>query len=139
MVEDLFQLTRIESKQIQIQREVIDASAAAREAFESLAEPARRENGITMICEAPPAPLLAYGDRVRLVQVLQNLIRNAIRHTPERGHHPHQRRAGRGWRRRNLQVSDTGSGIPVEHLPHIFDRFYRADASRTHGQGWRRP
>ena len=135
LVEDLFQLTRIESKQIQIQREVIDASAAAREAFESLAEPARRENGITMICEAPPAPLLAYGDRVRLVQVLQNLIRNAIRHTPEGGIILISAEPAEDGDGITLHVSDTGSGIPVEHLPHIFDRFYRADASRTHGQG----
>jgi signal transduction histidine kinase len=134
LVEDLFQLTRLESHGLVIAKDRIDAAAATREAFESLAEPARREAGITMICETPDSPLPAYGDRARLVQVLQNLIRNAIRHTPEGGiilvsaeREPDGRIA--------LQVFDTGEGIPVDHLPHVFDRFYRADPSRTHSGG----
>ena len=134
LVEDLFQLTRLESKGLQITTEPIDAAAATREAFESLAEPARREAGITMICEAPDKPLMALADRARIVQVLQNLIRNAIRHTPEGGiilvsveREPDGDIA--------LQVFDTGEGIPREHLPRIFERFYRADPSRTHSGG----
>lgn len=134
LVEDLFQLTRLESKGLQITTESMDAGAATREAFESLAEPARREAGITMICETPDKPLMALADRARLVQVLQNLIRNAIRHTPEGGIilvsaelEPDGEVA--------LRVFDTGEGIPAEHLPHIFDRFYRADPSRTRSGG----
>ncbi|CAN5327664.1 hypothetical protein BH09CHL1_BH09CHL1_37060 [soil metagenome] len=134
LVEDLFQLTRLESKGLQITSEPIDAAATTREAFESLAEPARREAGITMICETPDKPLMAMADRARIVQVLQNLIRNAIRHTPEGGiilvsaeREPDGDIA--------LQVFDTGEGIPPEHLPKIFDRFYRADPSRTHSGG----
>jgi signal transduction histidine kinase len=134
LVEDLFQLTRLESRGLVIGREVIDAAGATREAFESLAEPARREAGITMICEAPDDPLLAYGDRARLVQVLQNLIRNAIRHTPEGGIIlVSAEREAEGMVA--LQVFDTGEGIPPEHIPHVFDRFYRADPSRTHSGG----
>jgi signal transduction histidine kinase len=135
LVEDLFHLTRIESHQMVITSEAIDASAAAREAFESLAELARRESGITMICEASAEPLLAYGDRVRLVQVLQNLIRNAIRHTPEGGIILVSAEPAEDGDGVTLHVSDTGDGIPPEHLPHIFDRFYRADAARSHGSG----
>jgi signal transduction histidine kinase len=134
LVEDLFQLTRLESKGLQITTEPMDAAAAIREAFESLAEPARREAGITMICEAPDKPLMALADHARIVQVLQNLIRNAIRHTPEGGiilvsaeREPDGDIA--------LQVLDTGEGIPREHLPRIFERFYRADPSRTHSGG----
>ncbi len=135
LVEDLFQLTRIESHLMVITSEAIDASSVAREAYESLAEPARRENGITMICETPPEPLLVYGDRVRLVQVLQNLIRNAIRHTPEGGIILVSAEPAEDGDGVTLHVSDTGSGIPEEHLPHVFDRFYRADPSRTQGRG----
>ncbi len=135
LVDDLFQLTRIESQQVVIRSEPIDASAAAREAYESLAEPARRESGITMICEAPNTPLPAYGDRVRLVQVLQNLIRNAIRHTPEGGIILISAEPADDGDDITLHVSDTGGGIPFEHLPHVFDRFYRADAARSQGQG----
>ncbi len=138
LVEDLFQLTRLESHGLVIAREVVDAVSATREAFESLAEPARREAGITMICETPGDPLQVYGDRARLVQVLQNLIRNAIRHTPEGGIIlvSAEREADADSNGTiALQVFDTGEGIPAEHLPHVFDRFYRADPSRTHSSG----
>ncbi len=79
--------------------------------------------------------LLVRGDRLRLEQALQNLAANALRHT------------GRGGRvtleveRRTettvLRVRDTGRGIPPEHLAHVFDRFYKVDASRAedHGTG----
>ena len=68
-------------------------------------------------------------DAPRLEQALQNLVANALRHTPEGGQITLvAERAADGVR---LVVRDTGSGIPVEHLPHVFDRFYKSDASRT--------
>ena len=70
-----------------------------------------------------------WGDAARLEQALQNLVANALRHTPEGGQISLvAARAGEGVR---LTVRDTGSGIPDGHLPHIFDRFYKSDASRT--------
>jgi len=73
-------------------------------------------------------------DETRLMQVLGNLVSNAIRYTPEGGQinlsgHQHEN----GWV--ILKVSDTGSGIPAEALSHVFERFYRADASRTDSDG----
>jgi signal transduction histidine kinase len=135
LVEDLFQLTRIESQELVLTTQTIDVSAAAREAYESLVEPARRENGITMICEVPKQPVLAIGDHVRLVQVLQNLIRNAIRHTPEGGIILISAEPAEDGDGVTLHVSDTGTGILPEHLPNIFDRFYRADPARSHERG----
>jgi signal transduction histidine kinase len=71
-------------------------------------------------------------DPARLEQALQNLVANALRHTPEGGQITlAAERAGAGVR---IVVRDTGSGIPAEHLPHIFDRFYKTDASRTDPQ-----
>lgn len=68
-------------------------------------------------------------DAARLEQALQNLVANALRHTPEGGQITLvAERAGNGVR---LVVRDTGTGIPEAHLPHIFDRFYKSDASRT--------
>jgi len=70
-----------------------------------------------------------WGDAARLEQALQNLVANALRHTPEGGQVSLEAaRAGEGVR---LTVRDTGSGIPEGHLPHVFDRFYKSDASRT--------
>lgn len=68
-------------------------------------------------------------DPARLEQALQNLVANALRHTPEGGQITLiAERTGGGVR---LVVRDTGPGVPDEHLPRIFDRFYKTDASRT--------
>jgi two-component system sensor histidine kinase BaeS len=75
------------------------------------------------------------GDANRLEQALQNLVANAIRHTPEGGRVSvrieKQGSSGSSGSAVRLTVEDTGPGIPAEHLPHIFDRFYKVDASRA--------
>ena len=67
------------------------------------------------------------------MQVLVNLIRNSLRYTPEGGIILVST-AGRA-NTIEITVRDTGSGIPAEDLPHVFDRFYRADPSRNRGSG----
>jgi two-component system sensor histidine kinase BaeS len=118
---------------MRLQPHVFDAGAAVREAIESLAEPARRDAGISMKVEIGPGSLSCFGDRARLVQVLQNLMRNAIRYTPEGGiilggaHVDGDQIA--------ITVRDTGLGIPAADVPHIFDRFYRSEQSRNRSHG----
>jgi two-component system sensor histidine kinase BaeS len=72
-------------------------------------------------------------DRGRLEQMLRNLIGNARRHTPGDGRI--EVRATRQGTQVRIDVTDTGCGIPAEHLPHVFDRFYRADPSRDRATG----
>ena len=74
-----------------------------------------------------------YADPERLGQVLGNLLDNALRHTPPGGQV--QVRAGRDPDGVILSVRDTGTGIAAEHLPHLFERFYRADTARDRSQG----
>ena len=133
LVDDLFQLARLEGQDVALEREAYDVGGAVREAAESLIEPARRETGILLRADIAPGNLKSVGDRARLVQVVQNLIRNAIRHTPEGGivlvtARPDDQRI-------IVSVQDTGFGISPEDLPHIFDRFYRGERSRNRGYG----
>ena len=73
------------------------------------------------------------GDSHRLEQAMQNLAANALRHTPPGG--TVRLGASRADGTVRLTVTDNGVGIPQEHLPHVFDRFYKADQSRLHAGG----
>lgn len=75
----------------------------------------------------------ASGDRERTSQILVALLDNALRHTPSGGRITIEGRLSDGWA--EALVCDTGSGIAPEHLPHIFDRFYRTEAARTRDEG----
>jgi signal transduction histidine kinase len=83
--------------------------------------------------DVPPDLPPALADRNRVHQVLFNLLDNAVRFTPEGGH------VGISAARRNgcveVRVADTGLGIPEEHLPRLFERFYRVDPARSRGDG----
>ena len=68
-------------------------------------------------------------DEQRLEQALQNVASNAVRHTPDGGRL--ELRGESVGDKVRITIRDTGPGIPAEHLPHVFDRFYKADASRT--------
>jgi len=91
-------------------------------------EPTLRARGIALELSAPD-DLEVQGDLQRLEQALQNVAANAIRHTPDNGRV--QLSAEPAGDHVRITVHDTGPGIPEEHLPHIFDRFYKADASRA--------
>jgi heavy metal sensor kinase len=78
-----------------------------------------------------PAPIV--GDQTRVSQLLLNLIDNGLKHTPAGGRVTVSVAADRGWA--VLEVTDTGAGIAPEHLPHVFERFYRVDGSRSREAG----
>jgi signal transduction histidine kinase len=95
-------------------------------------EHAAREQRVTLDARGDGA-ILVRGDRLRLEQALQNLAANALRHTPAGGRVTLE--VGRRDEATVLSVGDTGCGIPAEHLPHVFDRFYKADQSRSETPG----
>ncbi|MBI2186488.1 MAG: two-component sensor histidine kinase, partial [Acidobacteria bacterium] len=73
------------------------------------------------------------GDADRIEQVIENLVANALRHTPAGGAITLAARTTAG--RAVLTVTDTGEGIAPEHLPYVFERFYKVDSSRTAASG----
>ena len=103
-----------------------------KELFSRIADrhgPAIRERHITLDVSVQPPELSVRADGQRLEQALQNLAANALRHTPDGGRVTLAAEdAPEGTR---ITVRDTGPGIPPEHVPHIFERFYKADAARS--------
>lgn len=132
LVDDLFALSRVQTGQLGMRRVPVDVAALVDDVAALMRPLAQREGMIALLVEAPPGPP-ALADPDRLRQILENLVRNAVRHTPDGGIIVLSVAVEEG--QVVLSVADTGEGIPPEHLPHIFERFYRADASRARSSG----
>jgi signal transduction histidine kinase len=131
LVDDLLDLSRIESGRWQPTPVAVDVTSVAREVWSALGDRAAR-SGVELVVETEPGvELVADADAVR--QVLGNLFENALRYTPAGGRITCRAMHERGGVA--LTVADTGGGIAGEHLPRVFERFYRADPSRSRAEG----
>jgi two-component system phosphate regulon sensor histidine kinase PhoR len=132
LVDDLLDLSRIESGRWQPNRIEVDVAAAAREAWTVVsARPESRQVEFAVEVQPDAEKLCADPDAMR--QVLTNLLDNSLRHTPAGGSIAClSRRDGDGT---VIAVRDNGAGITREHLPRIFERFYRADTARSRQEG----
>ncbi len=132
IVQDLLDLARLESGGGALERRLFAMervfTAVVRRHERELAT--RRIVARTFVDDAADQVL---GDPDRLEQVIENLFANAIRHAPDGSTVELRAEGGSGTVR--LSVTDQGSGIGPDHLPHVFDRFYKADAGRTAGDG----
>lgn len=132
LVEDLQELAMAEAGQLRLALESVsvpEAGAAALSAVRAQAE-ARR---VTLRADTPDDLAPVRADRERLGQILRNLLTNAIAHTSSGGEITLS--ATNDSAKVEIAVRDTGSGIPAEHLPHVFERFYRTDPSRSRASG----
>ncbi|WP_338675332.1 ATP-binding protein [Streptomyces sp. SCSIO 30461] len=133
LVEDISLVSRAEEQQLALARAIVPAGRLV-EAAASATRPAYQAKGVHLrLAVSPHAPAVDV-DEDRVVQVLVNLLTNALRHTPTGGTvtitaEPAETGA------LLLSVADTGEGIAAEHLPHIFERFYRADPARDRAHG----
>jgi heavy metal sensor kinase len=130
LTESLLELARFDASQEPIQHEQLDLSEGIRTCVERI-RPLAQERGIQIRCDLPPVPV--YGDADRLGQVITNLLTNAIHYNKPNGEIRVSIRGENGAA--IVTVADTGAGIAAEDLPHIFERFYRADKSRSRAAG----
>jgi len=127
MINQLLTLARAESGEVEIEQETVDLSAMAQKLTEDL-EPVASSKNLTLSCNSAPSVTVC-GDPGWLERVVLNLLDNAIKFTPAGGHV--NVRVSQNGHSATLEVQDDGIGIPNEALPHIFERFYRSDPSRS--------
>ena len=132
LVDDLQDLALADAGRLHLHPEPIDAAELV-EQVAAAHRPAAAVAGVTIAAEAD-GPVGIHGDPGRLRQALGNLVGNALRYTPSGGAVTLAAAAGPDGAA-TITVADTGAGITAEHLPHIFERFYRADASRSRETG----
>jgi two-component system, OmpR family, phosphate regulon sensor histidine kinase PhoR len=132
IVDDLLDLSRYESGSWVPNVVSNDLAGIVSDVFTGL-QRAAEEKGLMLAFEAPEDARRVDADPTALRQILGNLVENAVRHTARGCITVRAEAAPKGGM--TVSVSDTGSGIPVEHLGRIFERFYRVDSGRGRGEG----
>ena len=131
LAEDVGAVSRAEEGDLHLELRPVDAAQLAESAAAAAAE-RYAAKGVELRADLAPAGSVT-ADAERIGQVLGNLLDNALRHTPVGGTVTLSCARTGPWVR--YDVADTGEGITPEHLPHVFDRFYRADAARDRDHG----
>jgi len=132
IVQDLLTLSQIELGEIKLNRDYIDLRKVCREVVNQFEEKAHK-NKVKLVLTKPSQKLIVFADGQRLGQVVTNLVSNAIKNTNPKGKITIDFKVKNGDI--TTIVSDTGDGIPAQHLPRIFERFYRVDKSRSREKG----
>jgi two-component system sensor histidine kinase BaeS len=132
LVDDLQDLSLSEGGRLMLRREAVDVPGLLTSAAQSIGPRAR---GIDVRVEVTSELPMAWADPQRVAQVLRNLLGNAVTHTALGGRIVLRASALASGDQLRIDVQDTGSGIAAEHLPNVFERFYRADPSRTRATG----
>lgn len=135
LVEDLRILSLADAGQLELNRKRVDLTSLVQRAREQHVVQAE-ERGIALTAALPQSSLKLNLDPLRITQIINNLLQNALRHTPEGGKILLELSADE--RSATLHVRDTGPGIPAEVLPHLFKRFYRGEepsGARKEGTG----
>lgn len=132
LLTDLIEISRIESGEMKMSFRYFNLQEFLQESTESVRLEAEKK-GIRLVCDNAVATLSVFGDKERLKQVMENLLSNAIKYTDTGGTVSISAVMNDGSVR--ISVSDTGCGIAAEHIPRIFERFYRADNNRSREVG----
>jgi signal transduction histidine kinase len=131
LVDVLLALARADARQDVLAPEPLDLGELVQEIVEAMG-PLAEERGIQLVAQPGPG-IIIHGDQARLMQLLLNLVENALNHTPQGGRVVVAAHRADNPSTACISVRDTGCGIAPQHLPHVFERFYRADSARTSG------
>lgn len=131
MLGSLLTLARADADALSLQREPLDVRELVLGVAEQL-QPLAAERAVQLVVDAPQ-PITIQGDEDQLLQVLFNIVNNALTHTPGGGSVTLACRIDNG--EACISVRDTGTGIAPEHLARVFDRFYRVDPARSRAAG----
>lgn len=132
LVDDLHELTQAEARRLPLDKSDVNVAELVQETA-AYFQPLMDEYDINLRVELLGRHPVVQADRQRLIQVMQNLLNNARRHTPAGGRILIQVEQLTGMV--DIRVTDSGDGIAPEHLPYVFDRFYRTDAARARDDG----
>ncbi len=134
LTKDLLTLATLESESLRLNLEPIEVPALVSEVIES-ARPLGQQKGQEIVTSISDKLPLLRADREKLLQVLVNLLDNAMKFTPEKGKISLEIGLTSDMRYIEFHVCDSGIGIPSSDLPRVFERFYRVDKSRSRDQG----
>lgn len=132
LIEDLRVLALADAGKLHLEKEELDLKGFLRGIVDAY-HPQAREQGIALALEMPTELPTISADRDRLNQVMGNLLTNSLHYVPEGGHVRVE--AERGEREVMVKVEDDGPGLSAEDLPHVFERFWRADPARQRATG----
>ena len=131
LISDLMDVSRIVAGKLQLDVQSVDIESIIRDAVETLRQEAETKGIVVQTSLEATGPVS--GDPARIQQVVWNLLANAIKFTPQRGHVAVTLRGTES--QVEIAVSDDGTGIRPDSLPHVFDRFHQADRSITRRYG----
>ncbi len=132
LIKNLLTLSQLDSQTMQFHARPFNITESVEYIAGTLAVNASAK-GHTLVFEGTHAPLTVRGDKIRIEQIIINIVSNAIKYTPDGGD-IRLRLADRG-NTVEIAVSDNGVGIPEEDIPHLFERFYRVEKARSSDKG----
>jgi len=133
IVEDLQTITQLEKGELEIEEEKFDVIALTKDIIDAQELKARERKISLELTNDSAQQVFAFADRFRIRQVIVNLIVNSVKYGKENG--KTTLKISDAGEKIIVEVADSGIGIPKEHLPRVFERFYRVDKSRSREQG----